>query len=272
MSKCFICDNETQFYFTKQYNNFSLTSVDYFLCPNCGFVFSKTHAEMDAKQWEKVNLVFHEDLENFDSGTTGDQTYLQLNHPPYLQQAVMLNTLLKNGIIDLASCLDWGSGYGRLSNVLNKYFDIHISNFDKYMEPQQNFLSSSEIASKKFKTVINSAVFEHVTHRRFLDEINSYVSEDGCLIFHTVVCENIPKDPDWFYLTPPVHCAFHTNKSMGVLMGQWGYECSVYCPTSKMWILYKRKPDNIEEVVRNINDELQADYLHFKMGFMDYWK
>jgi len=272
MSTCFICNTETHYYFSKQYNNFGLDSVDYHECPNCGFVFSKTHAEMNDAQWEQVNLAFHEDLENFDSGVAGDQTYLQLNHPPYLQQAVMLNILSRNGIIGLDNCLDWGSGYGRLSRVLGKYFDIQINNFDKYMEPQKNFLSESNIADRKFKTVINSAVFEHVTHRRFLDEINSYVADDGCLVFHTVVCEKIPKDPDWFYLTPPVHCAFHTNKSMGILMEQWGYVCSIYCPTSKMWILYKSKPDNIESVVRDINDEFQNDYLYLKMGFMDYWK
>lgn len=272
MNNCFICDSETQYFFSKQYNDFGLDSVNYFRCPNCGFVFSKTHAEMSDSKWEQVNIEFHKTLEDFDSGARGDETYLALNYPPYLQQAVMLNTLARNDMINLESCLDWGSGYGRLSRVLDKYFNIRINNFDKYMVPQENFLSASDMAGKRFATVINSAVFEHVTHRRFLDEINSYVDEGGCLVFHTVVCEKVPQDPDWFYLTPPVHCAFHTNKSMEILMEQWGYECSIYCPTSKMWVLYKKKPAHIESLVRTINDEFQHDYLYFKMGFMDYWK
>ncbi|MFZ2541717.1 MAG: class I SAM-dependent methyltransferase, partial [Gallionella sp.] len=166
---------------------------------------------------------------------------------------------------------DWGSGYGRFSGIMDKYFGININNYDKYMMPQKNFLSGSEIANRKFSVVINSAVFEHVTQRRYLDEINSLVSDEGCLIFHTVVCEKIPKDPNWFYLLP-VHCAFHTNKSMEILMGQWGYTCSIYCPTSKMWVLFKKKPKNVEAVVKLINTEFQTDFLYFKSGFVDYWK
>ncbi len=264
MTECFICCHQIQFYFRKQFNEFGLDNVDYYKCTNCGFVFSKTHNEMDYNKWEKINIAFHEKIEN-------PNTINSTNQPPYLHQAVMLNTLLKNDIITLDNCLDWGSGYGTLSKVLAKYFGININNYDKYMSPQQNCLSSREIAEKKFMTVINSAVFEHVTHRRFLDEINSYVSDEGCLIFHTVVCEKIPKDPNWFYLLP-VHCAFHTNKSMGVLMEQWGYSSSLYCPTAKMWVLYKKKPKNIESIVKAINTEFQNDYLHYKLGFVDYWK
>jgi 2-polyprenyl-3-methyl-5-hydroxy-6-metoxy-1,4-benzoquinol methylase len=264
MTECFICKQTSQFYFRKQFNEFGLDKADYYKCPDCGFVYSRTHSEMDVSKWEKLNLVFHETIEapGYVSAT---------NQPPYIQQALMLNTLLKNDIITLDNCLDWGSGYGTLSQVLSKYFGIVIYNYDKYMMPHQNYLSSSEIARKKFKTVINSAVFEHVTHRRFLDEINSYVSGDGCFIFHTVVCEEIPKDPDWFYLLP-VHCAFHTNKSMEILMKQWGYAASIYCPTAKMWVLFKNKRKDIESIVKSINAEFQTNYLYFKRGFVDYWK
>jgi hypothetical protein len=272
MSACFICNNESQFYFAKQFNEFGLEEVDYYKCPNCGFVFSKTHAEMDVGKWEMINSDFHEKIENPGAANSSDQSqYLQRNQPPYLQQALMLHALLKNDIIYLDNCLDWGSGYGTLSKVLEKYFGSTINNYDKYMLPQRNYLSGSEIENKKFSVVINSAVFEHVTHRHFLDEINSYVSDKGCLIVHTVVCEKVPQDQNWFYLLP-VHCAFHTNKSMGILMEQWGYTCSIYCPTAKMWTLFKDKPKGIESIVKTINTEFQTNYLYFKLGFVDYWK
>jgi hypothetical protein len=41
-------------------------------------------------------------------------------------------------------------------------------------------------------------MFEHVLRRADLDQVNDLVQEDGCLIIHTVVCENVPKDPGWF--------------------------------------------------------------------------
>ena len=64
-------------------------------------------------------------------------------------------------------------------------------------------------------------MFEHITCRNDLEKINKSVAEEGCLILHTVICERIPNDCDWFYLDPPVHCAFFTNKSMDILMQQW---------------------------------------------------
>ncbi|MBL4706050.1 MAG: hypothetical protein JKY54_16105, partial [Flavobacteriales bacterium] len=98
------------------------------------------------------------------------------------------------------------------------------------------------------------------------------VSEDGCLMIHTVICENIPKNPDWFYFGPPVHCAFHTNKSMEILMEKWGYKSSIYCPSAKSWVLLKRESKEILESVEAINVELQTEYLICKTGFVDYWK
>jgi len=219
---------------------------------------------MDEKSWEELNRTYHTDFDD-------PNIVNSANSPPYLMQAAMLDVLLKNKLVKPDEWLDWGSGYGRFAGILEKYFSINIYNYDKYMPPQKNFLSEREVSDRKYSVVINSAVFEHVTDRRYLDEISALVSDDGCLIFHTVVCETVPQDPDWFYLLP-VHCAFHTNKSMGILMEQWGYACSIYCPTSKMWILFKKKPQKVEEAVNLINIEFQTDFLHFKTGFVDYWK
>ena len=43
-------------------------------------------------------------------------------------------------------------------------------------------------------------MFEHITKREHLEHINSLVKDDGVLIIHTLVRENIPKDPFWFYV------------------------------------------------------------------------
>lgn len=115
-------------------------------------------------------------------------------------------------------------------------------------------------------------MFEHVINRRDLDEVNNLVSEDGGLFIHTVVVDSIPKDPNWFYIDVPVHTAVHTNRSMAILMEQWGYKSSIYSPQSKTWLLLKKPYKSIRPVIDSINEELQTQWLYGKDGFMDYWK
>lgn len=183
----------------------------------------------------------------------------------------MLKILSKNGIIDSFDMLDFAGGYGTTSKLLQKYFDLKMKVYDPYVRnPGADYID--DITGKKYKVVLNSAMFEHITTREDLEKLNSLVAEDGCLILHTVICENIPANPDWFYLEFPVHCAFHTNESMKILMQQWDYVCSIYCPTSKCWVLFKKESDMLLEKTNAINAELQKHYLYYKKGFVDYWK
>lgn len=127
----------------------------------------------------------------------------------------------------------------------------------------------------KYSIVINSAMFEHITKRTHLEHINSLVKDDGILIIHTLVRENIPKNPNWFYILP-VHCSFHTNSSMQILMEEWGYSESIYNPISKCWILFKKNNVNcvnktLSVFVDSTNQLLQQEYFFHKNGFMDYW-
>ena len=123
-----------------------------------------------------------------------------------------------------------------------------------------------------YKVVFNSAMFEPVLCREGLERVNRLVSDDGVLIIHTVVCEAIPKDPNWFYLTPPVHTAFHTNKSMGILMEQWGYKSSIYAPKGKSWFLLRDDISVVNQKVDAINCRLKTNWFLSKKGFLDYWK
>ena len=105
-----------------------------------------------------------------------------------------------------------------------------------------------------------------------MENLNRLVDDDGVLILHTVVCERIPKNSEWFYLRPPVHCAFHTNKSMEQLMQQWNYQSSIYCPSSKCWLLFKKDSDDIIKKIKKVNTEFETHYFVYKKGFVDYWK
>lgn len=270
-----ICSGASEYYFSKDYDTYpgspfkDVISVRYFRCSECGFTFSATHQDMSKEEWSSLNVSWHHHFE-------GGHHLRNINQPPYATQALVLTMLDEGGIIDLDDSLDYAAGYGTLSRFMKKYFhrDIHI--FDKYVtgdDPSLTYVE--EGALKQYSLVMNSAMFEHVIDRDSLDQVNRLVSSRGVLMIHTVVCENVPKDPNWFYLNPTVHSAFHTNKSMNILMAQWDYGASIYSPQSKSWFLFKSdhpRIHDIENTVEMVNRETQSSFLFYKKGFVDYWK
>lgn len=269
--QCIICNSESKYYFTKKYTEAPYSDwmekigpVDFHRCVNCGFTLSKTHVDLDKETWGELNYLAHNYYEQ--------QENKEINQPPYIDQAAMMVVLAKAGIIDSTSMVDYAAGYGTLSKILEKYFNMHLPIYDKYVTEGDPARYITEDKLGKYKVVINSAMFEHILDRQSLNNVNDLVADDGCMIMHTLVCERIPKDPDWFYIDTPVHTALHTNKSMQVLMDQWGYESSLYCPKSKFWVMIKKTPANIEQLVADINKEFQTTYLVFKKGFVDFWK
>lgn len=272
---CLICNSNTQYYFSKNYPPFSkgpfrdTLKVDYYKCGKCGFVLSQTHREMSKTQWEQLNTSWHHHLEQNPESTT-------TNQPPYADQALALIMLSNNNLIKIDDALDYAAGYGTMAKVLKKYFGKSISIYDEYVQDKHtdlNYIEENNL--RKYKLVINSAMFEHVLEREHLDYVNNLVDSDGTLMLHTVVCENVPADPNWFYITPMVHTVFHTNKSMNILMEQWGYSDSIYSPQAKSWFLFKKDSpviQDLENKVSDINRELQTKYFFYKNGFMDYWK
>jgi len=271
--KCIICNSDSEYFLSKKYSEVpyvefmqEIGDVHYYKCKNCGFVLSKTHSELDKSEWIKLNYLVHKHLENPEIKT-------MINQPPYAEQAMMLKILGENEILSTKNMLDYAAGHGTLSKILSKYCGIKLPIFDQYVEEEggpNKYIQKENLS--KYDTILNSAMFEHILTRQDLDNLNNLVNADGCLIIHTVICENIPQDPNWFYFRPPVHTAFHTNKSMEILMKQWGYQSSIYCTKSKSWILLKKEIKDITKIIDSINQELQTDYLYYKKGFVDYWK
>ncbi|MFH1196292.1 MAG: methyltransferase domain-containing protein [bacterium] len=268
--KCIICNNETNFYFKKHWElpfKKFLEEAEYYKCSNCGFTFSKTLFEMNTNEWEELNTKFHHFIENPERKRQGNQ-------PPYLEQAAMLKLLTENQLIVENNMVDFGGGMGTLAKILQRYFSICLPIYDPYVRSDGNgtlvYIEKEKLTKKK--VVFNSALFEHITKREDIESINNIVDDDGALIIHTVVCENIPKDPNWFYIAPPVHSALYTNKSMSILMEQLSYISSLYCPIAKCWILFRKEPAELQEKIKLIHRELQKEYLFYKKGFVDYWK
>ncbi|MCW0233779.1 MAG: class I SAM-dependent methyltransferase [Ferrovibrio sp.] len=272
---CLICRSPTDPYFSKSYDGYPGSpfpqglKVDYRRCGQCGFVLSQTHRALTPAQWEQLNASWHHHFES------GPEARI-VNQPPYADQALALRLLGANGLVDTGDALDYAAGYGTLARLLAKYFATPIAIFDRYVQsaaPGLTYVAEADL--RRYRLVINSAMFEHVLTRAALDEVNALVAEDGVLMLHSVVCERVPPDPDWFYLKPIVHTAFHTNRSMEILMRQWGYAASLYAPQAKSWFLFKAGHPLLASLAQRaaaLNAELQTRYLHHKPGFVDYWK
>ena len=265
--KCLICGEETEYYFKKKFDLKTLPSAEYYRCKNCGFVFSKTHYEMDESDWEQLNAEVHKDFYA--------EKLIYEHQPPFLEQALFFHILAINKVIKENMWLDYGAGLGRLSSILREYFGKSMYSYDKYINPVNNpsdtIVDISFLKGHKFDLVFSSAVLEHIRNLDPIEEMLSYLSDGGACAFHTLVCENIPKDPAWFYLFP-VHCSFFTNRSMAILMEKYNMHYSIYSPFSKTWLLMKNKPAFIDLVLKHINNSFLLNYLYGKCGFFDYWK
>jgi len=266
---CIICNSKSNFFLKKEFDGVykeMIPSSEYYKCENCGFTYSKTIFDLNENNFSKLNIVFHQYVEDPTIEKKGNQ-------PPYIEQATMLNVLNANNLISMNEALDFAGGLGALNKIMKKYINsLSFFIYDPFMQDlnSSEYLTKSKL--KKYSTVFNSAFFEHITSRKTLEEINDCVSETGVLIIHTVICENIPQDSNWFYINP-VHCAFHTNKSMEILMEQWGYKWSLYCPSAKSWVLFKKEYNNEGIVIDEINKMFQTKYIFYNpIGFVDYWK
>lgn len=110
-------------------------------------------------------------------------------------------------------------------------------------------------------------MFEHILTLEDLEKIVSLVDPRGVFALHTVVKEEIPAEPNWFYLLP-VHCSFFTNRSMEILFNKWAFYASLYDPESRMWFWFKE--NRMEEMERFATKHSKS--LFIKKGFADYWK
>lgn len=262
--RCIICDGESAFYFSKNFKEHQLGRVDYWRCQSCGFVLSRTHAEMAESEWNSLNEAYHAAYQGTGNNPDDPNWLARL-----ASQADLLADAAGRGLIDAGGrWLDYACGDGKLSDALVPR-GLHLGKYDRYMPPGDGFLTESDLQPGGFEFVITTSVFEHLLRRSDFDAIASLVSPRGVLGLHTLVCESVPCDPSWFYLLP-VHCAFFTNRAMQVLFERWGYTCSVYNVQSRLWLWLRESP---EDVARKLSTagEAAPQYV-FKPAFVDHWK
>jgi hypothetical protein len=255
-------------YFTKRFDDYGLSEVDYSRCGSCGFVMSKTHVDLSDRVWEKVNNQFHASYHGTNFCPEDSHWVMRLT-----KQAQVIADLATIGLLRLdLPWVDFGCGDGKLSNMLRDKYSLELLKFDRF-EKKGGYISEDTLNRTLFAFAITTSVFEHLRDRKHLDEIASLVADDGVMGIHTLVAEEIPCASEWFYLLP-VHCAFYTNKSMQLLFDQWGYTASIYHVESRLWFWFKADADQVENIIASANARFGYDNLfyYFKRGFMDYWK
>jgi hypothetical protein len=258
-----ICSTAMVYYFSKQFHSDGLEKVDYYRCSNCGFCASKNHLDMSEADWTHLNTSWH-NANNLREDNPWNRSQR------HFHQELMIHLLNRHNVISEGNWLDYASGQGGLSLQLQQHFDLVLHSFDKFIRPSSFPVTQQDIVKRGYTLVTNTAMFEHVRSRDTLDEIESYVANDGCFAIHTLVRGDIPADTQWMYFLP-VHCAFFTNKSMSLLMQQWGYSCSIYNQDAKLWVWFKASPRQIAKTIEQLNQKMGWQYLHFKEGFMDFW-
>lgn len=83
----------------------------------------------------------------------------------------------------------------------------NLLNYDKYMGKENSYLKNEDMIPRTFDFVITTSVFEHFTKKKHFAAVESLVGKTGVFGIHTVVCEEIPQDPQWFYYTPIAYSA-----------------------------------------------------------------
>lgn len=264
--KCIICGGAMAYYFSKTFDSFGLGKVDYWRCGDCGFSISRTHAEMTAGEWTALNQAYH-------SAYLGSE--LNPDDPRWIArlqcQAQVLADAAQLGLLNGAGrWLDYACGDGKLSELLEGEGRTLLK-YDRYMGGRDNYLDDAALRPGSFDFLITTSVFEHLTLREHFDSIEKLVSARGVLGLHTLVREEIPCDPSWFYLLP-VHCAFHTNRSVSHLLQQWGYSCSLYNVDARLWLCFRQDPADVRERLDRADRRPDGPKYIFADGFVDYWK
>lgn len=60
--------------------------------------------------------------------------------------------------------------------------------------------------------VLSCSVFEHLIGIDAVDKLLSLANMSGTVAVHTLVCEEVPDDSEWYYLLLG-HCTMWTNKA-----------------------------------------------------------
>jgi hypothetical protein len=244
------------------------------ICDKCGMVINQSVYEMTTKEWGKLN-----DSHRSYQGTDSDP-----NDPNWIQrlrtQADVLAELFRYKVLnENEKNIDYGCGDGKLSDYIMDAYEkktgdrpAHnfIGKYDKYMRPANatDYYNDGDVEAGGFDFVVSCSVFEHLRGINEVDSILSLVKPDGIVGLHTLVCEQVPQDPDWYYLSG-CHCTIWTNKAMQILYQKNNFKGCAYHVEARMWFFFKDKARF--EKLKDIYREIPGTWV-LSDDFVDYWK
>lgn len=198
---CNICDAQSVFY--AEATILQKYRVQYFCCPNCGFVQTEEPFWLDEAYAEAI--------------TRTDIGIVQRN----LMSAKFAKAFILTFFDANARFVDYGGGYGLLVRLMrDNGFDFY--RWDKYCPNlfAQSFDASS---NQVFELLTAIEVFEHFVHP--LENIQQMFSLSHNILFTTLPISSPPPSIEkwWYYgLEHGQHIAFYTRKSLEIIAKQMG--------------------------------------------------
>ena len=238
-----------------------LDACQYVRCEDCGLVVAKTLYEMPRENWELLNHECHGAYQHTDALDVDPRWLERLR-----AQAKILARLVEIGVLEKsARAVDYGAGDGKLSSYLaEKISEPRLLMFDAYMGGDENYLAAENLSPASFDFVITCSVFEHLLGAGDVEKIFALLKSDGTAALHTLVCEEIPRDSNWFYLQP-VHATFWTNAAMKKIFRRYGFKACAYHVEARLWLMFR----DVKKFLRLKN--FARDFV-FAEDFVDYWK
>lgn len=264
---CMICQSEMTPHFAKDFHGGDgLGVVDYTRCDDCRFVQSETVFRMTEDEWSELNVVGHSRYQGNDFNPLD---------PRWLERLEAQRDVFKllDGMKALPHerpWLDWGAGDGKLSQMLGEV-GLSMKSFDAYMAKNLQFLRREDMVPGAFDLVISTSVFEHVRSVETLDQMEALVSPNGVFAIHTLVRDQAPPDPEWFYLLA-THVALYSNESMRRLFRRWNYASSVYHLPSRIWFWFKDPSVDAVALAARGNEASGEETFFAARDFVAYWQ
>lgn len=235
-SRCPVCSGKTVFHMVKDFKGrCDLNLVNYVQCETCGFVFSPTMYDLSEEEFMRVNASFHASFLTEADCPEDPNWLVRLK-----KQSIELFKLFKSGIIrSELPWLDYACGNGRLIKHLQDLGFSNIVGYEPYMRdtipPEIPLITDKELQPGRFDCVISTSFLEHVRDLEVIAWMSKLVSSKGVLIFHTYVGEQIPADPNWFYLLP-THCSFFTDGALAILFERHGFKSATHVSRGNMHV------------------------------------
>lgn len=186
-------------------------------------------------------------------------------------QAKVFSELYEIGIFnDNDRIIDYGCGDGKLATEVNALCESKLLlKYDKYMNgSDKGYLCEEDVVPGTFDGVVTCSVFKHLIGKNEVHKVFDLLSKQGIFCLHTLVCEVIPQDPEWFYLLP-VHCTLWTNEAMSKIYQDNKFVGCAYNLESQMWFMFRNC--NQYKLLMEKQADLPGSWF-FSDDFVDYWK